>query len=167
MGCWGLGAGHGDLHRHMCPGLCNIIAVSKEPWNIGSIERGFGLQWGLLHLWPTHPCCNHYWWCHCTSTSKKIIELFDFVVFWLIRHEKSSVSLLCTYVTQLVHGLLQKVMHYIGLYFAKARGARIVDKVSLWFVKDWSSTWECQWVIYLVIPLQRGLMDLNVWYIPY
>jgi hypothetical protein len=100
-----LGAGRGDLHRYMRPGLCNNIAVSKEPWNLGSIERGFGLQWGLLHLWPTHPCCNHYQWCYCTSTSKKIIEIFDFVVSWLIRHEKSSVSLLCTYVAQLVHCL--------------------------------------------------------------
>ncbi len=39
-----LGAGRGDLHRYMRPGLCNIIVVSKEPWNLGSIERGFGLQ---------------------------------------------------------------------------------------------------------------------------
>jgi hypothetical protein len=39
-----LGAGRGDLHRYMRPGLCNNIAVSKEPWNLGSIERGFGLQ---------------------------------------------------------------------------------------------------------------------------
>jgi nicotinamidase-related amidase len=52
----------------------------------------------------------------------------------LVYSEACSTYDLPTHVAITINGAIahpQKVMHYIGLYFAKARGARIVDKVSL------------------------------------